>query len=106
MLVLSRRCATEIYIGPDIIIKVLEIHKRQVKLGIEAPSGFSVWRGNSRESPIAANPVSSETCRSQQRCFAKPHRRHSYWSYAGAIHAATSRHTTFVNGFSGREKEP
>ncbi len=45
MLVLSRRCATEIYIGPDIIIKVLEIHKRQVKLGIEAPSGFSVWRG-------------------------------------------------------------
>ena len=42
MLVLSRRCDAEIYIGPDITIKVLEIHKRQVKLGIEAPSGFSV----------------------------------------------------------------
>jgi carbon storage regulator len=45
MLVLSRGCDTEICIGSDITIKVLEIHKRQVKLGIEAPSGLSVWRG-------------------------------------------------------------
>ena len=29
-----------IYIGSDITIKVLEIRKRQVKLGIEAPSGL------------------------------------------------------------------
>ena len=45
MLVLSRHRASEIYIGPNIIVKVLEIRKRQVKLGIEAPSGLSVWRG-------------------------------------------------------------
>ncbi len=45
MLVLSRKCAAEIYIGSDITVKVLEIHKRQVKLGIEAPRGFSVRRG-------------------------------------------------------------
>jgi carbon storage regulator CsrA len=45
MLVLSRKCNTEIHIGSGIIIKVLEIYKRQVKLGIEAPSGFSVQRG-------------------------------------------------------------
>jgi carbon storage regulator len=45
MLVLSRKCDTEIRIGPDVTIKVLEIHKGQVKLGIEAPSRLSVWRG-------------------------------------------------------------
>jgi carbon storage regulator len=45
MLVLSRKRETEIYIGPEITIRVLEIHKRQVKLGIEAPHGFSVRRG-------------------------------------------------------------
>jgi carbon storage regulator len=45
MLVLSRKRYTEIRIGPDITVKVLEIRKGQVKLGVEAPSGFSVWRG-------------------------------------------------------------
>jgi carbon storage regulator CsrA len=45
MLVLSRRCDAEIRIGSDITIKVLAIHKRQVELGIEAPRGISVWRG-------------------------------------------------------------
>ncbi len=45
MLVLSRGCGSEIYIGPEITIRVLEIHKRQVKLGIEAPNAFSIWRG-------------------------------------------------------------
>ncbi len=45
MLVLSRGCHAEIHIGQDITIKVLEIRKRQVKLGIEAPTGLSVWRG-------------------------------------------------------------
>jgi carbon storage regulator CsrA len=44
MLVLFRGCDTTC-IGSDITIKVLEIHKRQVRLGIEAPSGLSVWRG-------------------------------------------------------------
>ena len=44
MLVLSRRCETEICIGPDITVKVLEIRKGQVKLGIEAPSRFTVCR--------------------------------------------------------------
>jgi carbon storage regulator len=45
MLVLSRKRNAEIRIGPDITIKVLEIRKGQVKLGVEAPSRFSVWRG-------------------------------------------------------------
>jgi len=44
MLVISRKCKTEVQIGPDIIIKVLEIHKGQIKLGIVAPRGSSIWR--------------------------------------------------------------
>lgn len=44
MLVLSRPRDTTIYIGPDIKVTVLSIRKRQVKLGIEAPSSVRVWR--------------------------------------------------------------
>ncbi len=44
MLVLSRRRETEICIGSDITIRVLAIHKRQVTLGIEAPSDVQVRR--------------------------------------------------------------
>ena len=67
MLVLSRRCETEIYIGSDITIKVLEIHKRQVKLGIEAPGGLPIRRVklppiNSRADPA----VAKDRSRSQQ----------------------------------------
>ncbi len=78
MLVLSRSCDTAIRIGSDITIKVLEFRKRQVKLGIEAPSGISVLR----EELLAiadriGSSVEHHSCRSQQPCIAKPHRRHS-----------------------------
>jgi carbon storage regulator len=70
MLVLSRKCDTEICIGPEITIKVLEIRGRQVKLGIEAPNEFSVWRGELL--PIAdrgESPVEQDSCgRRQPRC--------------------------------------
>jgi carbon storage regulator len=56
MLVLSRRRASEIYIGPDIVIRVLEIHKRQVKLGIDAPSGLAVRRGELLSIPDPGKP--------------------------------------------------
>ncbi len=45
MLVLSRRRNSEIQIGANVQIIVLEIHKGRVKLGIQAPSGVSVQRG-------------------------------------------------------------
>jgi carbon storage regulator CsrA len=77
MLVLSRKCETEIHIGPDIIIKVLKIRKGQVKLGIDAPSGFSVWRGELLPIPDRdARSVEQDSCRSRLACLAKPHRRH------------------------------
>jgi len=52
MLVLSRNCESEICIGDDVTIKVLEIHKRHVKLGIQAPSRVAVRR---RELLLTAN---------------------------------------------------
>jgi carbon storage regulator CsrA len=77
MLVLSRGCQTEIHIGSNITVKVLEIRKRQVKLGIEAPTGYAVRRGEllpitSRSDPAVEDILS----RSQQSCIAKPPKRH------------------------------
>ncbi|MGA2443689.1 MAG: carbon storage regulator [Thermoguttaceae bacterium] len=78
MLVLSRSCDTAIRIGSDITVKVLEIHKGRVKLGIEAPKGLSVWREELL--PITdgiGSSIKHYRSRSQQPCIAKPHGRHS-----------------------------
>ena len=78
MLVLSRGCDTAIYIGSDITVRVLGIHRRQVTLGIQAPSGLSVWREELL--PVVARSqsgVEKHTCRSQQQCFAQAPRRRS-----------------------------
>ena len=78
MLVLSRSCDTAIHIGSDITIKVLEIHKRKVTLGIEAPRGLPVWREELLPITDCVGPsVEHYSCRSHQPCIAKPHRRHS-----------------------------
>ena len=46
MLVLSRRCRETIVLpGDGVTIRVLEIRSNRVRLGIEAPSGVSVLRG-------------------------------------------------------------
>lgn len=45
MLVLSRRTDESIKIGRDIEISVVAIHGNRVQLGISAPTGISVWRG-------------------------------------------------------------
>jgi carbon storage regulator CsrA len=44
MLVLSRKPDTAIRIGSNIEVKILSIRNRQVKLGIDAPSGVPIWR--------------------------------------------------------------
>jgi carbon storage regulator CsrA len=78
MLVLSRQCESEICIGSDITIKVLKIHKRQVKLGIDAPSGFSIWREElSPAADCSQLSVEPRFSRSQQSCLAKPLQRRS-----------------------------
>ena len=45
MLVLTRKLGETIVIGDDIIIKVVDIHGKQIRLGIEAPTEISIFRG-------------------------------------------------------------
>lgn len=44
MLVLSRRANQAIVIGPDVIVRVLDIRGDQVRIGIEAPRSVTVHR--------------------------------------------------------------
>jgi carbon storage regulator len=44
MLVLTRRIAEKLYIGPDICITIVRVEGSQVRLGIEAPREISVLR--------------------------------------------------------------
>jgi len=45
MLSLTRRVGEQVVIGRDVIVKVLEVFAGRVRLGIEAPPGSSVRRG-------------------------------------------------------------
>ena len=45
MLVLTRKCAEEIRIGDEIVIKVIKTGRGSVKLGIDAPEHVRVMRG-------------------------------------------------------------
>lgn len=44
MLVLTRQVGSSIQIGEDITVTVLEIHGRQIRLGVAAPRNVSVDR--------------------------------------------------------------
>lgn len=44
MLVLSRKTKEVIRIGPDVVLKVIEIKGGRVKLGFEAPSHVKIAR--------------------------------------------------------------
>lgn len=45
MLVLTRKSGESITIGDDVVVSVLEIKGSQVKVGIKAPVGICVHRG-------------------------------------------------------------
>ena len=55
MLVISRRKGQRVTIGDDIEIVVTAVHKNGVKLGIAAPRGFIVLRGEVRDAIFSAN---------------------------------------------------
>jgi len=59
MLVLTRKSGESIRIGDDIIIRVVEVKGNQVRLGIEAPRQFRIYREElyqkiSRENRLSA----------------------------------------------------
>ncbi len=60
MLVLTRRLGETIVIGDDIIIKIVDIHGKQIRVGIEAPSEISVYRGEIYERIMQENKAAAE----------------------------------------------
>jgi carbon storage regulator CsrA len=53
------KAGEQVVIGPDVIVKVLEVAAGRVRLGIEAPSGSSVRRGEAAAQipeAVAASP--------------------------------------------------
>jgi carbon storage regulator len=50
MLVISRRKGQRVSIGDEIELIVTEVHRSSVKLGIRAPRGLTVLRGEIRDS--------------------------------------------------------
>lgn len=60
MLVLSRKVDEGLHIGNDIHVKVLEIKRGRVRLGVEAPRGTSVLRDElERLEDIPARPIAN-----------------------------------------------
>ena len=64
MLVLTRKVDEEINIGDDIIIRVVEVNRGNVRLGIEAPDNVSIYRQELyekiQEQNLLASKLSSE----------------------------------------------
>lgn len=54
MLVLTRRTSETIRIGDNIVIRVNQVGRQQVSLGIEAPPEVSILRGELKRLPDAA----------------------------------------------------
>lgn len=74
MLVLSRGRGTAIRIGSEVTIRVLEIHKQHVQLGIEAPSCIPVRReeipfGADRSKPIGPPELNGRSCGKRGRAM-------------------------------------
>lgn len=61
MLVLTRRLGETIVIGDDIVIKIVDIHGKQIRIGIEAPAEVSVYRGEIYERIMLENKAAVET---------------------------------------------
>ena len=60
MLVLTRRLGETIVIGDDITIKIVDIHGKQIRIGIEAPTEVSVYRGEIYERIMQENKAAAE----------------------------------------------
>ena len=83
MLILTRKSGESITIGDDVVVSVLEIKGAQVKVGIDAPLGIPVHRGEiydriQRENLSAARveahdfEAASELCEPNKDVKARP----------------------------------
>ena len=55
MLVLTRQADEDVWIGPDVRVRVLSVQGNQVRLGIEAPRSVAIHRGELLEAVQSAN---------------------------------------------------
>jgi len=79
MLILTRKSGEKITVGDNVVVSVLEIKGSQVKLGIEAPKGIAVHRGEiyeriQRENLLAASIDEDDFVAAAQLC--NPGREH------------------------------
>jgi carbon storage regulator len=53
MLVLSRKRGELVRIGDDVTIRVLSVESGRIRIGIDAPLGTGIWRGELAEGGTA-----------------------------------------------------
>lgn len=68
MLVLARKRDEKIYIGSEIVIRVIKTGPGTVKIGIEAPESVSVRRAELAEKDITAEGISEDAVMSFEQC--------------------------------------
>jgi len=61
MLTLTRKVGESIYVGKDVMIVVKEVKGKQVRIGIDAPLEFPVYRGEIFERIMEENRISSQS---------------------------------------------
>ena len=61
MLVLTRKASQSIVIGKDIVITILDVHRDQVRIGIEAPRSVDVHRQEIFDALQASNKEAAES---------------------------------------------
>lgn len=59
MLVLTRKCGEDLFIGDNVIVKIIDIKGGRVQLGIEAPNNIRIRRTESCQ-PATVVPVKNE----------------------------------------------
>ena len=62
MLVLSRKIGEQLQIGDGITVKVLKIRGGRIRLGIDAPEGVRITRGE-------LNPLPNQTVDTKEPCL-------------------------------------
>jgi len=61
MLVVSRKIGEELKVGDDIIVKIIDIDKNQVKIGIDAPRNVTILRMELVKEITKQNKLSTNT---------------------------------------------
>jgi len=61
MLVVSRKIGEELKVGDDIIVKIIDIDKNQVKVGIDAPRNVTILRMELVKEITKQNKLSTNT---------------------------------------------